>query len=75
VKRTSKEPNVHQFILGYWGAHGYGPSYREIADGTELRSLNAVKLHVTALIKKGALTREHRRARTIRPVQPKEVAT
>ena len=75
MKRTSKEPDVHQFILTYWNAHGYAPSYREIANGTELKSLNAVKLHVTALIRKGLLTREQRRARTVRPSQTQETVT
>lgn len=75
MKRTSKEPDVHQFIVGYWGTHGYAPSYREIANGVDLKSLNAVKLHVTALIRKGLLTREQRRARTVRPSQPQETVT
>jgi len=75
VKRASKEPDVHQFSLGYWSTHGYGPSYREIAEATSMKSLNGVKLHVNALIRKGLVRRESKIARTIRPCQPQEAAT
>jgi repressor LexA len=75
VKRPSKEPNVHQFVLGYWASHGYGPSYREIAQGTEMKSLNAVKLHLNSLIRKGVLARQAGMARTIRPVRQQESVT
>lgn len=75
MKRASKEPDVHQFILGYWSTHGYGPSYREIAEATAMKSLNAVKLHVTSLISKGLVKRESKLARTIRPCHPKEAVT
>lgn len=75
MKRTSKEPNVHQFVLGYWNTNGYGPSYREIAQATEIKSLNGVKLHLNNLIRKGVLARTAGMARTIRPVKQQEAVT
>ena len=53
-------------VDGYWQAHGYGPSIRDLAECLGVKSPGSVHLTVRKLIESGRLTHEPGRPRTIR---------
>ena len=66
LSRPSKrQKGVLEFVAGFIREHGYGPSYREIQQGCNYRSVATVATHVDALISKGFLRKRDRRARSL----------
>jgi SOS-response transcriptional repressor LexA len=55
------------FIRSYIAKNGYSPTVAEIAEAEKV-NVNAIGDRVAALIKKGAITKSDRIARSIRPV-------
>jgi repressor LexA len=51
--------------------NGYSPSFQEIGEGLELSSLATVHKHISNLEKKGLLTRDYNRSRSIDLLPPK----
>jgi repressor LexA len=51
--------------------HGYSPSFEEIGKGLDLNSLATVHKHISNLEKKGLLTRDYNRSRSIDLLPPK----
>jgi repressor LexA len=51
--------------------HGYSPSFEEIGQGMDLNSLATVHKHISNLEKKGLLTRDYNRSRSIDLLPPK----
>ncbi|MFT4111584.1 transcriptional repressor LexA [Silvibacterium sp.] len=62
---TRRQKEVLDFITAFVQRNGYSPSFEEIAQGLELRSLATVHKHVTNLQNKGLLQRAHNRSRSI----------
>jgi repressor LexA len=62
---TRRQRQIYDFIAGFVRAHGYSPSFEEIAEGVGLSSLATVHKHVTNLEKKGLLKRDYNRSRSI----------
>lgn len=62
-----KRGAVLAFVTSFWQENGYGPSIREIVEGTGLSSTSMVAFHVNALIAQGKLLKEPNIARTLRP--------
>jgi repressor LexA len=68
---TRRQREVYDFISRFVAEHGYSPSFEEIGKGLELTSLATVHKHVTNLEKKGLLTRDYNRSRSIDLLPPK----
>ena len=63
---TERQAEVLQTITELSERHGYAPTVREIGDALGIRSSQVTHQHLGALQRKGYITREPRRARTIR---------
>ena len=68
---TRRQREVYDFISRFVAEHGYSPSFEEIGTGLELTSLATVHKHITNLEKKGLLTRDYNRSRSIDLLPPK----
>jgi len=62
---TKRQQEILDFIRSEIAGHGYPPSFREIGAHFGIKSTNGVKVHMTALEKKGYINRESRLARGI----------
>lgn len=63
---TSAQLAVLEFVARFTTANSYPPTTREIAEHFEFRSQSAAVHHLDALRRKGRLTWEDRKARTLR---------
>lgn len=68
---TRRQRQLYDFISEFVQKNGYSPSFDEIRTGMELNSLATVHKHVTNLEKKGLLTRDYNRSRSIDLLPPK----
>jgi repressor LexA len=68
---TRRQREVYDFISRFVSENGYSPSFEEIGKGLELNSLATVHKHITNLEKKGLLTRDYNRSRSIDLLPPK----
>lgn len=62
---TRRQSEVLAAIRRYIDEHGYGPSNRDLGRILGIRSTNGVADHLTALARKGAITRPSGTARAI----------
>jgi repressor LexA len=68
---TRRQRQVYDFISEFVQKHGYSPSFEEIGSGMGLSSLATVHKHISNLEKKGLLTRDYNRSRSIDLLPPK----
>jgi repressor LexA len=68
---TKRQRQIYDYISEFVQKHGYSPSFEEIGKGMRLSSLATVHKHVTNLEKKGLLTRDYNRSRSIDLLPPK----
>src|SRR6201987_376445 len=68
---TRRQREVYDFISRFVAEHGYSPSFEEIGEGLDLSSLATVHKHISNLEKKGLLTRDYNRSRSIDLLPPK----
>jgi repressor LexA len=68
---TRRQRQMYDFISDFVQKHSYSPSFEEIGDGMGLSSLATVHKHVSNLEKKGLLTRDYNRSRSIDLLPPK----
>ena len=68
---TKRQREVYDFISRFVTEHGYSPSFEEIGQGMDLNSLATVHKHISNLEKKGLLTRDYNRSRSIDLLPPK----
>ncbi len=68
---TRRQRQVYDFISRFVSEKGYSPSFEEIGDGLGLNSLATVHKHISNLEKKGLLTRDYNRSRSIDLLPPK----
>jgi repressor LexA len=68
---TKRQRELYDFLSRFVAENGYSPSYEEIKGGMGLSSLATVHKHVTNLEKKGLLTRDYNRSRSIDLLPPK----
>ena len=68
---TRRQRQLYDFISEFVQKNGYSPSFDEIRVGMGLNSLATVHKHVTNLEKKGLLTRDYNRSRSIDLLPPK----
>ena len=62
---TGQQQRVYDFLVEFFREHGFAPSLREIGQALGLANVNAVRGHVSALQKKGHITRQADKARSI----------
>lgn len=63
---TKKQQQLLQFIADFIAEHKYAPSYREIMNALDYKSVSTVAVHVNGLIAKGFLVKKQKSARSIR---------
>src|SRR5881296_4061065 len=68
---TKRQRQVYDFIADFVQKNQYSPSFEEIGDGMGLNSLATVHKHISNLEKKGLLTRDYNRSRSIDLLPPK----
>jgi len=68
TKLTSRQAKVLELIAEHIHKVGYPPTIRELGDALGIRSTNGVNDHLKALEKKGYLSREDAKSRTLRPL-------
>ena len=67
---TRRQHELYDFLSRFVQEKGYSPSFEEIKEGMGLNSLATVHKHVTNLEKKGLLTRDYNRSRSIDLLPP-----
>src|SRR5262249_49392976 len=72
---TERQRKVLDFIVQATESNGYPPTLREIGNFMGIRSTNGVNDHLRALERKGFLTREDMKSRTLRPTKTAMLAT
>jgi repressor LexA len=65
MKLTKRQKEILDFIIEFIDREGYSPSMEEIAGHFQFASLNAVFKHLASLSRRGYLTRDPNRARSI----------
>ncbi|MHC4617891.1 MAG: LexA family protein [Planctomycetota bacterium] len=65
---THRQEMVLDFVGEYCREQGFPPTLREIGEAIGLSNVSAVRGHIAALVKKGYITREEDKARSIRVV-------
>jgi repressor LexA len=68
---TKRQRQMYDFISDFVQKHAYSPSFEEIGEGMGLSSLATVHKHVSNLERKGLLTRDYNRSRSIDLLPPK----
>jgi repressor LexA len=68
---TKRQRQVYDFIAEFVERNNYTPSFQEIGDGLGLNSLATVHKHISNLEKKGLLSRDYNRSRSIDLLPPK----
>lgn len=62
----SNTKKVYDFLVDYIKEKQYAPSFRDISEGTGIKSTNTVYHHMHKLKEKGVISFEDSRPRTIR---------
>jgi repressor LexA len=68
---TRRQHEVYDFLSRFVSEKGYSPSFEEIKEAMGLTSLATVHKHITNLEKKGLLTRDYNRSRSIDLLPPR----
>lgn len=64
-KLTARQAEIVMFIRVFMSERGYAPTLREIGDYFGIRSTQGVIDHLKALERRGVLTRDQRKSRSI----------
>lgn len=62
---TERQQQILNAIAGYISEKGYSPTVREIANMVGIKSLSTMHAHLQRLEKKGYITKERGKPRTI----------
>lgn len=69
MKSASVSTNtVYRFIINFFEENGYAPSFREIAEGTGIKSTSTVQGHMNILHNDGKIQYEPTKSRAIKLV-------
>ena len=68
---TRRQRELYDFLSRFVTEKGYSPSFEEIKEAMGLNSLATVHKHITNLEKKGLLTRDYNRSRSIDLLPPR----
>lgn len=67
---TRRQHEILEYLRQHIADHGYAPSFEEISDRFQFRSLATVHEHLTNLERKGYIHRTHNESRAIEIVPP-----
>lgn len=65
---TLRQKQALDVIKAFWAEHGYAPSFEVIARGLNIKSKGGVARIIDSLVASGYVTKQPRRARSVRPV-------
>lgn len=68
---TDRQREIYKAIGRYWRDHGHAPSIREIGAAVGIGTANGVRNHLVAMRRKGYLTFDEGKARSIRLLKSK----
>lgn len=72
---SKKQLKVLEFVRNFISEYGHSPTHREICKAMEITSVNGVKHHLDALVRKGCITINPKMARGIKLTAPyKEIS-
>lgn len=71
---TRRQSEILEFVRGHIGAHGYAPSFEEIAEQFNFQSLATVHEHLSNLERKGYIRRGYNESRSIEVLPPRGVS-
>jgi repressor LexA len=57
--RTQRQKEIHDYIVSFIQRHGYEPSYAQIARHFGVKSKATIAKHISALEKRGLISRHH----------------
>ncbi|HSE29149.1 MAG TPA: hypothetical protein VLA77_01010 [Candidatus Saccharimonadales bacterium] len=66
---SKKQRELLSYIEAFITQHGYGPSYREVMNALNYKSVSTVATHIDNLITKGHLRKRDKSARSLEVVQ------
>ena len=72
---TARQREVFDFIVDFADRHGYRASVRDVQLAINAASPNGAVCHLVPLRKKGYVTWDAKKARSIRPVEVRHAAT
>lgn len=62
---TRRQKNIYDYLVEFINQHGYAPSYREIAEHFDLKSVGTVADHIETLRAKGVLQKNFKESRSL----------
>jgi repressor LexA len=57
--RTQRQKEIHDYIVSFIDRHGYEPSYAQIARHFGVKSKATIAKHISALERRGLISRQH----------------
>lgn len=72
-RATKKQQELLQFVDGFIREHGYGPSYREVMNALQYKSVSTVAVHINGLVAKGYLHRRDASPRSLEVVTKQQL--
>lgn len=69
ARATKKQQELLKYVDEFIRENGYGPSYREIMNALDYKSVSTVAVHIDGLIAKGYLARRDHSARSLEVLQ------
>lgn len=67
-RSTKRQKELLEWVDAFITEHGYGPSYREVMNGLNYKSVSTVAVHIEGLITKGYLRKRDHSARSLEVV-------
>jgi SOS-response transcriptional repressor LexA len=67
-RSTKRQRELLNWVDMFIKEHGYGPSYREIMNGLNYKSVSTVAIHINGLITRGYLQKRDNSARSLEVV-------
>ncbi len=68
---TKRQSEILEFVKNYRQRHGYSPTLAEVGEHFDVNKVTVFE-HVSALVRKGYVTRSHAEARSIVPIEEVE---
>jgi repressor LexA len=73
--RTQRQKEIHDYIVSFIERHGYEPSYAQIARFFGVKSKATIAKHISALEKRGLISRSHEDGAFALAVKVEEVSS
>ena len=71
---TAKQQQAYDYIRAFYAEHSVGPTVREVGAHLGVKSSCSSQRHIEALIRKGFVTHDRYKYRSLRPVEALPVA-